>query len=175
MNLSYWRHPSYRKAKYRWWAILALRAILEPFHRLYLLLYVMYVAGTTPIFVATPKSPAVRISTANTNRDGSTGTYGTVFTAGSNGSFFPGARVTAEGNTTAGAVRFFVQDGGSGNLEMKKEIIVPAVTFAAGTTPVFEAEWYPPAGIMLSASSVVKASTHIGETFAASLEGGGDY
>lgn len=125
--------------------------------------------------IGTPRSPAVRISTANTNRDGSTGTYGTLFTAGAAGAFFPGFRYTAEGNTTAGAIRLFVQDGGSGNFEMKKEMVVPAVTFAAGVTPVAEGEWYPPAGIMLSAGSVVKVSTHIGETFACSLEGGGDY
>jgi hypothetical protein len=136
----------------------------------------MTTPNNDPIMIGTPRSPAVRISTANTNRDGSTGTYGTLFTAGAAGAFFPGFRVAAEVTpTTAGAVRLFIQDAGSGNVEMKKEIIVPAVTFVAGTTPVFEAEWYPPGGIMLSAGSVVKVNTHIGEAFACSLEGGGDY
>lgn len=171
MNLSYWRHPSYLQAKLRWWAICA----LEPIRRLYMLLYVMYVAGTTPIFIATPRSPGVRISTANTNRDGATGTYGTLFTASANGALFPGFRYQAEGNTTAGAIRLFVQDAGSGNVEMLKEMSVPAVTFVAGTTPPAEGEWYPPGGIMLSGSSVVKVSTHIGETFGCFLQGGGDY
>ena len=132
-------------------------------------------AGTTPIFVATPRSPAVRFATANTNRDGSTGTYGTLFTASANGAFFKGCRFTAEANTTAGAVRLFVQDAGAGNVEMILEVIVPATTFSAGVTPVWSYEWYPEGGIMLSASSVVKVNTHIGETFSASLVGGGDY
>lgn len=166
---------TYRKAKIRWWMLCALVFVLGPLNDFALRWWCLRAAGTTPIFIATPRSPMVRFSTANTNRDGSTGTYGTLFTAGSNGSFFPGFRVTAEGNTTAGAVRLFQQDAGAGNIEMLKEIIVPAVTFVAGTTPVFEAEWYPQGGIMLSASTVTKVSTHIGETFAAKLEGGGDY
>jgi len=169
------RIESYRLAKLRWRAFCAIRAVLAPLEYLHTLLFVLYVAGTTPIFVATPRSPMVRYSTANTNRDGATGTYGTLFTAGSNGAFFPGWRTTAEGNTTAGAVRLFQQDAGSGNVEMLKELVVPAVTFSAGATPVWEGEWYPPAGIMLSASTVVKVSTHVGETFASKLEGGGDY
>ncbi len=136
---------------------------------------ILWAAGTTPIFVATPKSPNVRFATANTNRDGSTGTYGTLATVGSNGAFYKGIRFTAEGNTTAGAVRMFVQDGGSGNVEMKKEIVVPATTFSAGATPVWEGEWYPPGGLQFSANSVIKVNTHIGETFSAFLESGGDY
>ena len=132
-------------------------------------------AGTTPIFLATPRSPAVRIATANTNRDGSTGTYGTLFTASANGAYFKGFRAVAEANTTAGGIRLFIQDAGSGNVEMRLELVVPATTFVAGITPVWSGEWMPPEGIMLSASSVVKVSTVIGETFACSLVGGGDF
>jgi len=132
-------------------------------------------ANTSPIFVLTPKHPMVRISTANTNRDGSTGTYGTLCTAGTNGSFYKGFRWQAEGNTTAGAIRLFLQDGGAGNIEMIYEAVVPATTFAAGTTPVASGEWYPAGGIVLSASTVVKVNTHVAETFSCSLEGGGDY
>ena len=132
-------------------------------------------AGTTPIFALVPKHPAVRFNTANTNRDGSTGTYGTLYTAGTNGSLFKGFRWMAEGNTTAGAIRLYLQDGGAGNVEMVYETVVPATTFAVGVTPAISGEWYPIGGIVLSASTVVKVSTHIGETFSAWLEGGGDY
>ena len=132
-------------------------------------------ANTSPIFTLTPKSPSVRISTANTNRDGSTGTYGTLFTAGSDGAFFKGFQYQAEANNTAGAIRLYVQDAGSGNVEMIYEAVVAATTFSAGVTPVARGEWYPPAGIWLSASSVVKVSTHIGETFSCSLVGGGNF
>lgn len=137
--------------------------------------FVLRAANVNPIFVLTPRSPAVRISTANTNRDGTTGTYGTLFTAGSNGCEFAGFRWIAEVNTTAGAVRLFRQDGGSGNVELLYEAVVPAVTFSAGVTPVAQGEWYPPGGIRGSAGTVFKTSTHIGEAIATSLEGGGDF
>lgn len=133
-------------------------------------------ANTAPIFVLTPRSPGVRIATANTNTDGSSGTYGTLFTAGSNGSFFKGFRWACENSTaTNGAIRMFIQDAGAGNVEMVYETIVPVTTFSAGVTARARGEWYPSAGIVLSASSVVKVSTHIGENFACYLVGGGDY
>jgi hypothetical protein len=135
----------------------------------------MTTPNNDPIMIGTPRSPSVRVSTANTNRDGATGTYGTLFTAGAAGAFFPGWRWAAEGTTTAGFVRLFRQDAGSGNVELLKEMVVPAVTPAVGVTPAVEGEWYPPAGIMLSASSVLKCSTQIGEPFGCFMEGGGDY
>lgn len=131
-------------------------------------------ANTNPIFVLTPKSPAVRIATANVNRDGSTGTYGTLFTAGVNGAYFKAIRAQAEGVTTAGVVRVFIQDGGAGNVELRKELLIPAVTPSA-TIEAASIEWAPDRGFLLSAGSVVKVSTHNAETFGVSLEGGGDY
>jgi hypothetical protein len=131
-------------------------------------------AGTTPIFVLTPKCPSVRISTANTNRDGATGTYGTLYTAGSNGAFFKGIRVQAEGTTTAGVVRIFRQAGGTGNVELLKEMLILAVTPSASVEAA-SAEWFPSAGIVLDASGVLKVSTHNAETFGVHAEAGGDY
>lgn len=130
-------------------------------------------AGKNPIFVATPKHPSVRFSTANTARDG-TGTLGTLFTAGSNGAFFSGFRFQAEGTTTAGVIRIFIQTNGSGNNEMIKELLVSAVTPSA-TVEATSGEWFPSAGIWLGAGDVVKVGTHNAETFSAWLEGGGDY
>lgn len=130
-------------------------------------------ANTSPIFTLVPKAPAVRISTANTNRDG-TGTLGTLFTAGSNGAFFKGFRWQAEQTTTAGVVRFYIQAAGAGNNELKKELLVAAVT-ASVTVEAASGEWYPPSGIVLGAGDIVKVSTHIGEVFSCWLESGGDY
>jgi len=130
-------------------------------------------ANTSPIYVGTPKDPQVRISTANTNRDG-TGTLGTVYTAGANGAFFKGLRIQAEGTTVADAVRLFIQNGGAGNNELIKECIIPAVT-PSDTVEATSYEWYPPGGIQLAASSVFKASTDQGNTYSVSLTGGGDY
>jgi hypothetical protein len=130
-------------------------------------------AGLTPIFVLTPKAPAVRFSTANTVRDG-TGTLGTLFTAGANGAFFKSFRYQAEVATSAGVIRLFIQAAGAGNNELKRELLVGAVT----PSTVLEAasgEWVPPSGIVLGAGDVVKVGTEIGQAFSAWLDGGGDY
>lgn len=130
-------------------------------------------ANTVQIHVEVPKSPQVRISVANTARDG-TGTLGTVYTAGADGSFFKGLRVQAEVTTTADAVRIFVQIGGAGNNELVKEIIIPAVT-PSTTVEAASYEWFPPAGMQLGAGDIVKASTDQGLTYNVRLHGGGDY
>lgn len=130
-------------------------------------------AGTTPIFVATPKHPAVRIATANTLRDG-TGTLGTLFTVGANGAFFKGFRYQAEGTTTVGVIRIFIQSAGAGNNELIREMLVAAKT-PSTTVEAASEEWYPPGGIMLLAADVVKVGTNNAETFSCWLEGGGDY
>lgn len=130
-------------------------------------------ANTTPIFVGTPKNPQVRISVANTGRDGS-GTLGTVVTAGSSGDFYKGVHVCAEVATTADVVRIFIQDGGSGNNELIKELIIPAIT-PSTTIEAATADWFPPGGIVLAASSKLLASTDQGKTYSVSLQGGGQY
>jgi len=82
--------------------------------------------AASPNFTSTPKSPTVTISTANPNRDGTTGTYGTLMTAGAAGSRIDRIRIQATGTTTAGMVRLFVQDS------MILEIPVQAVTPGSG-------------------------------------------
>lgn len=138
-------------------------------------------AGTSPIFVATPKRPQVRISTANTNRDG-TGTLGTVCTAGSNGDFYRGVRIQAEVAIPAGdVVRLFSQVAGAGNYELIREFIIPPSSPVASgaaappTQELYSVEWFPPAGIVLAGTDVLKASTDQGKTYSVALEGGGSY
>jgi len=132
--------------------------------------------ATSPIFVGTAKSPAARATVANTNRDGATGTYVTLFTAGASGSFFKGFEWQSEEDVTAAnAIRLFVQDAGAGNVELIYEAIVAATTFAVGVTPAVRGEWYPPGGLVLTAGSVVKISIHATDTISGRLTGGGDY
>lgn len=132
-------------------------------------------ANTTPIMILTPKASKVRISTANTNRDG-TGTLGVIHTAGSNGSFFKCLRIQAEGTTTAGVVRIYVQAAGAGNHELIHEALVSAVT-PSTTVQAFNYDWFGPGGcgIALSATDVLECSTHNAETFSVHAVGGGDY
>lgn len=138
-------------------------------------------ANTAAIFVLTPKRPQARVSTANTARDG-TGTLATIATAGSNGAFYKGVRITPETAVNAGdVVRLFNQAAGAGNNEMIVEIYIPPMNPAASAAnappaPVLQTfEWFPPAGIVLAATDVFKASTDQGETYCVALEGGGDY
>lgn len=138
-------------------------------------------AGTTPIFVLVPKAPQVRISTANTARDG-TGTLGTVVTAGVNGDFYRGVRIQPEVVVAAGdVVRLFRQAAGAGNNELLKEIWIPPMNPAASAAnaapipPLEAVEWYPPCGITLAGTDVLKASTDQGKTYLVELVGGGSY
>lgn len=139
------------------------------------------VAGNLAVFVATPKRPQVRISVANTARDG-TGTLGTVVTAGANGDFYKGVRIQPEVVVPAGdIVRLFNQVAGAGNFELVAEIWIPPCNPAASGAsappipPIPPIEWWPPAGIVLGAADVYKASTDQGKTYSVALEGGGSY
>jgi hypothetical protein len=119
-------------------------------------------------FAATPKSPSVLISTANTNRDGTTGVYGTVLTAGAGGSRVDRLNITATGTTTAGMVRLFL---GSALID---EIPVQAVTPNA-TTPAWSTEIVFDSGLILQASAILKASTNNAEAFNVTVISGGDF
>jgi hypothetical protein len=124
--------------------------------------------ASTANFAATPKSPSVLISAANTNRDGTTGTYGTVMTAGAGGSRIDRLNITATGITTAGMVRLFL-----GNA-LIEEIPVQAQTPNA-TTPAWSADVVFDNGLILQASAVLKASTNNAEAFNVTVISGGDF
>ena len=129
-------------------------------------------ANVDPIFVLTPKSPGVRVSSGSTALDGSAGS--TLYTAGSNGAFFKGIKAIAEVTTTAGWIAIFKQDAGAGNVELLKVLRVDAFTVGATVMP-WEGSWFPPEGIVLSAGSVIKVTTRNSEAIAVHLMGGGDY
>lgn len=131
-------------------------------------------ANNYPIFILTPKVGMVRISTANTNRDGS-GTLGDVLTGGSFGTRVDRIHVRATGTTTAGMVRIFISDGS--NIRFWDEISVSAITPSA-TVQVFEATLITPDSasplLVLPTGYVLKAGTHNAETFDV-MALGGDY
>lgn len=95
-------------------------------------------ANTQPIFVLTPVLAAVRLTTGNANRDGS-GTLTTLLTGATNGTRVDRIVVAANVTTTAGMVRFFIDDG-SGTIKLIKEIAVTAVT-PSGSVAAFTSEW----------------------------------
>jgi hypothetical protein len=118
-----------------------------------------------PIFIATPKVGMVRISTANTLRDG-TGTLGDVITGATFGTRVDRIHVRAQGTTTAGMVRLFISDGT--NIRFWDEVSVTAITPSA-TVQAFEATIITPDAasplLVLPNAYVLKAGTHNAETF----------
>jgi hypothetical protein len=136
----------------------------------------MAAPNTNPIFPYTPQMPIVGISTANTNRDGITGTYGTLFTAGTLGARIE--RVLAKGDgssTSAGMVRLFVTVGSTTRLV--HEFTVDSVT-ASASVATWEEEWVRTDGrpvLVLPASAVIKVSTHLAESFVVVAADAGDY
>lgn len=122
--------------------------------------------SASPEFASTPRCSAVSIGTANTNRDG-TGTIGTVFTAGANGSRVDYVEIVAVGTTTAGVVRLYIYDGS--NYFLLREVLVSALT-PSTTVAVFSAiialDRVLPSGYSL------RASTHNAETFKVTGFGG---
>lgn len=127
----------------------------------------------TPIFIQTPKVACASIATANTNRDG-TGTIGTVYTAGANGSKIDRVQVCAAGTTTAGVIRIFIYDGSTYFLH--SEHLVPAITPSATVAAYMLTIDYSQAGngLYLPSGYSLRASTHNAETFKLCAFGG-DY
>lgn len=121
--------------------------------------------STSPQFAAIPNTSAITIATANTARNG-TGTIGTIFTAGSNGSRIDKIVIHAQATVTAGAIRFFIHDGTS--YFLFKEIPVVATTPAA-TTPAFSAvlsqEIEATLPLILPPGYSLRASTEKSESF----------
>jgi hypothetical protein len=106
------------------------------------------------------------VSTANSNLDGTTGTYVDVITGASGGTLIKTITIKAQGNTTDGMVRLFVYNGTS--TKILTEVSVPAITKSA-TDPTFEAVLH--LDYMLKSGGKIKASTQNGESFNIFAEG----
>lgn len=129
-------------------------------------------AFNTPIYAATPRNSSVAISTANTNRDG-TGTIGTVFTAGANGSRIEQIGIVPDAAVTAGMVRLYIYTGAA--YFLFKEIPVQALT-PSGTSPV-QPFWMASGNniempLILPNGYSLRASTNNAETFHITAVGG---
>jgi hypothetical protein len=115
--------------------------------------------AASPVFAVTPKIGAVQLSVANTNRDGTTGTYGTLISAGNSGTRIAEISVQASGTTTAGMVRLFTNDGT--NNRMFDEISVAAASPTASVKATRISTTYT--NLTLPSGWSIKASTHNGE------------
>ena len=111
-----------------------------------------------------------QLSAANTNRDG-TGTLVTLKTGDTRGSGVVSVGIKANGTTTAGMIRFFVDDGVA--VRLIDEVAVDAVTPGA-TVQAFQASWIPgnnsnlfggSSPLLLPPTVILKASTEKAEVF----------
>ncbi len=116
--------------------------------------------AVTPTFPGTPNIESASITTADTSRTGPTN-YGTIFTAGTNGSVVYRVFVKATGNTTAGLVLLFVHDGT--NWRVLKEIPTATVT-VSGTVPSWEDE-VSFSDLILESGWTLRVSTYTGDDF----------
>jgi hypothetical protein len=130
------------------------------------------VANTSPIFTLTPVFGQARISTANTNRDG-TGTLGSVLTGGTDGTRVDRIIITATATTTAGMVRLFIDASGSVRAwrEVPVTAITPSATVAAFTATILTPEAQSPL-LVLPPNYILKAGTHNAESFDVVAQGG---
>jgi hypothetical protein len=117
----------------------------------------------------TANTGTVLISTANSNLDGTTGTYGTALTAGASGSGWKGCyidsiTIKAIVSTTAdGMVRVFIQDTGSGT-KLLTEVAIPIVT-KSSTARSFVHQINFPTGLEIQAGYKILVSTELANSF----------
>ena len=116
--------------------------------------------AASPAFATIPRIGAVQLSVANTNRNGTTGTYGTLISAGNGGTRIAEIAVQATGITTAGMVRLFTNDGT--NIRMFDEISVAAVASPGASTKATRISTTYTNLTIPSGWSII-ASTHNGE------------
>lgn len=116
----------------------------------------------------TPRAAVVQFATANTNLDG-TGTIATLIAgAASPGSIVIGVRFKAMVATTLGMIRVYYYNGT--NTRLIDEIPVPPITISGAQRTTWQYDWTPPFPLKLaSASEELRASTHVAETFNATI------
>jgi hypothetical protein len=124
--------------------------------------------GTTPVFIAVPKTWLGQVTAANTNRDG-TGTLVDIVTAGASGSRIDQIDISGLGTTTAGVVRLLLNDGS--NTRLFKEVLVSAIT-PSTSVEAFRASLVFAEGLVLPTGWKLKASTHNAESFNIFARGG---
>ena len=106
------------------------------------------------------------MTVANTNLDGTTGTYYDSITGADSGTLVTRVIIKAQGNTTRGIVRMFFKAGAS--VWLMREIIVPAIT-QASTSETFIAVIEEP--FYLMTNYLLRFSTHNADTFIVTAEG----
>ena len=116
-------------------------------------------ANTSPIFTLTPNIGMARLTAANTASDGS-GTLGTLFTAGANGSLVQRIRAYNSQATAAASsdmvTRVFVTDNAGANPRLVAEFTVPAKTRSTTVIGANYCHTFPGGGLPLASGQLLK-------------------
>jgi hypothetical protein len=115
--------------------------------------------ASSPVFAVMPEIGMNQVSAANTNRDGTTGTYVTLVTAAASGTRIAEIVAQATVTTTAGMVRLFLTDGST--TRMFDEIAIAAATVSASVKGTRVSTLYT--NLVLPSGWSMKASTHNAE------------
>lgn len=113
----------------------------------------------SPVFAVTPIIGMAQVSAANTNRDGTTGTYVTLVTAGASGTRIAEIVTQAAVTTTAGMVRLFLTDGST--TRMFDEVSIAAATVSATVKGNRVSTTYN--NLVIPSGWSIRASTHNAE------------
>jgi len=127
--------------------------------------------STSAQYASTVRAAAGQVTTANPNRDGTTGAYVSIFTAGASGSRIDDIYMTATVTTTAGMIRLFISDGT--NTRLLSETPVAAITVSATTaawTNVLLSQ-----GLVIPSGYILKASTEKSEAINILVTRAGDF
>jgi len=126
--------------------------------------------ANTPAWAGLPVIGMVRISTANTNRDG-TGTLGTLVTGDASGTVIARVRAVFSGSsgTTAGMLRYFLNDGTNKRLIMERRVTLINVS---ATVKGYEDEFELSDFGLKDATWSLLVGTHNAEQFDVTAYGG---
>lgn len=98
----------------------------------------------TPVFTQTPNTKVTQVTTANTNRDGTTGTYSAAITFGANGGLLDYIKFHATVTVNAGLLRIFYSPDSGTTWRLLDEVVVPATVTPSGTVAADDHIWVPP-------------------------------
>lgn len=105
--------------------------------------------SNVPTFNQTPNLKYVQVTTANTNRDGTTGTYSSVLSWGANGGLVDWIKFQAIVTTAAGTLRIFISNDSGSTWRLLDEVPTQGAT-PSGTVPGETHVWTPPNNLPLN-------------------------
>jgi len=127
----------------------------------------------SPVLTQTPICKDIQVSTANTNRDGATGTYSAAYTVGANGALIDYIAFQAQVTSAAGLLRIFVSTDGGATFNLYKEVATVGAT-VSGTVGGERQVWIPDGGIpwAVPGNAQIKFNVNNAETWNAWICGG---